>query len=100
VAYQEFVAKEYSRALTTLWIALEDAAETVMRHWVSGRFPASDVVRLVFMVGICGAYTTLSFVSLQTLVLLRNGAPGRAVINIDLSVFLCILAAATGAPRP
>lgn len=122
---------EYSRALTTLWIALGGAAGTVMRYWVGillsrwsytlpwgtiiinitgsfaiaffgaatlagGRFPASDVVRLVFMVGICGGYTTFSSFSLQTLDLLRNGAPGRAVINIGLSVFLCILAAAIG----
>lgn len=49
-----------------------------------GRHPAPETVRLFFMVGVCG-FTTVSSFSLQTLDLLRAGAPGRALANVALS---------------
>jgi CrcB protein len=63
---------------------------------VHGRFPSSDNLRLFVMVGICGGFTTFSAFSLQTLDLLRAGAPSRAGINIVASVVLCILSVALG----
>lgn len=56
----------------------------------SGRHPLPDTARLFFMVGVCGGFTTFSSFSLQTLDLLRGGAPGRALANILLSVTLCL----------
>jgi len=61
-----------------------------------GRYPASENVRLFVMTGICGGYTTFSAFSLQTLDLMRGGAGGRAVLNVALSVVLCICAVAFG----
>ena len=62
----------------------------------SGRHPLPDTARLFFMVGICGGFTTFSSFSLQTLDLLRGGAPGRALANIMLSVVLCLGAVMLG----
>jgi fluoride exporter len=62
----------------------------------SGKYPASDNLRLFVMVGICGGFTTFSSFSLQIFDLLRSGSWGKAVANILLSVILCIAAVAAG----
>jgi CrcB protein len=61
-----------------------------------GRYPVPEPVRLCILVGFCGGFTTFSSFSLQTLDLLRAGAPGRALINVGLSVVLCLAAVALG----
>ncbi len=61
-----------------------------------GRLPVSDNMRLFVMVGICGGFTTFSSFSLQTLDLLRGGGTLRALVNIVLSVVLCVGAVALG----
>ncbi|WP_353068511.1 fluoride efflux transporter CrcB [Tunturibacter empetritectus] len=62
----------------------------------SGRYPASENLRLFVMIGICGGFTTFSSFSLQTFDLMRSGAWGRALANIFLSVILCVAAVAAG----
>ena len=62
----------------------------------AGRFPVSENIRLFVMIGLCGGYTTFSSFSLQTLDLLRGGATVRALLNVGLSVVLCIVAVTAG----
>lgn len=61
-----------------------------------GRYPVSEPVRLFVMVGFCGGFTTFSSFSLQTLDLLRGGAVNRALVNVGVSVVLCLCAVAAG----
>jgi CrcB protein len=62
----------------------------------SGKYPASDNLRLFVMVGVCGGFTTFSSFSLQTFDLMRTGAWGRALANVVFSVVLCVAAVAAG----
>lgn len=60
------------------------------------RYEASENMRLFIMVGICGGFTTFSSFSLESFDLARSGAVGRALLNIGLSVVLCLAAVALG----
>jgi fluoride exporter len=62
----------------------------------TGRYPASDNLRLFVMVGVCGGFTTFSSFSLQTFDLMRSGAWGRALANVVVSVVLCVAAVGAG----
>ncbi len=62
----------------------------------TGARPSPEWVRLLLMTGICGGFTTFSAFSLQTLDLLRLGAWGAALLNVGLSVALCLLAVWAG----
>jgi len=53
-------------------------------------------LRSFFLVGLLGAYTTFSTFALDTFNLFVDGKFGFALLNIALSVILCIIAAGFG----
>src|ERR1700753_3767832 len=61
-----------------------------------GRYPVSENIRLFVMTGVCGVITACAAFSLQTLDLMRNGATLRALINVVMSVVLCVTAVSLG----
>jgi CrcB protein len=60
------------------------------------RWAVPESTRIFVMVGLCGGFTTFSSFSLQTFDLLRSGAWGKALLNVGLSVVLCLGAVAVG----
>jgi len=60
------------------------------------RLQVAPEVRSALLVGVLGAFTTFSTFSIETLALLEDGEISKAVLNIMLSVSLCILAAWLG----
>ncbi len=61
-----------------------------------GRAFAPGPVRVFVGVGLCGAFTTFSTFSLETLNLVREGETARAVGNIGANLFLCLAGAWLG----
>ena len=70
-----------------------------------GRLLVAPELRLFWMVGICGGYTTFSSFSLQTLTMAQGGDWVAPALNVLLSLVLCLLAVwlgylAAGVARP
>lgn len=60
------------------------------------RFDVSPLWRASLLVGLLGAFTTFSTFSIETVNLIEAGEAVKALVNVLLSVVLCVGAAAAG----
>lgn len=64
--------------------------------WLLERMSGDVALRAFLLIGLLGAFTTFSTFSVETLNLIESGHFGRAMLNMLLSVVLCVGAAALG----
>jgi len=64
--------------------------------WLIERMAAGPALRAFLLIGVLGAFTTFSAFSMETLNLIEGGQAGKALLNIAVSITLCIAAAALG----
>ena len=60
------------------------------------RSAVSEVLRAALFIGLLGGFTTFSTFSLETLVLIEEASYFKAVVNIFISVVLCLAGAWLG----
>lgn len=60
------------------------------------RYSLGPQVRAILIIGVLGAFTTFSTFSIETYNLLENGEFLKAILNVLLSVTLCLIAAWAG----
>ena len=65
--------------------------------WSTQRTAVPDALRLAVVTGFLGAYTTFSSLAFETDALYREGAGGKAAINLVGSIALGLLAVRLGA---
>lgn len=64
--------------------------------WLLERMSGGVALRAFLLIGVLGSFTTFSTFSLETLNLIEAGQPGRAAMNMLVSVVICVAAAALG----
>lgn len=64
--------------------------------WLLDRLSVGPAARAFLLIGLLGAFTTFSTFSMETLNLIESGHVTKAVLNVTLSVVMCVGAAALG----
>jgi CrcB protein len=68
----------------------------VLMTGMQDRFLVHPSLRVFLAIGILGGYSTFSSFSYETLMLIKDGEPYRALLNVGVSVVIGLLATAAG----
>jgi CrcB protein len=60
------------------------------------RLTTGPEIRAFLLIGFLGAFTTFSTFSIETFNLIEQAETGKALLNMGVSVFVCVLAAWAG----
>jgi CrcB protein len=88
-AVQTFAGREFP-AGTLVVNVLGSLLIGVLYVWLLERVPAAAPVRAFWIIGVLGGFTTFSSFSMETFNLIAQAAYGRVLMNVTLSVVLCI----------
>ncbi|MFM8480070.1 MAG: fluoride efflux transporter FluC [Gammaproteobacteria bacterium] len=80
------VAGSFAIGALSVWLASRAAATGA----------SAEALRLFWMTGVLGGFTTYSAFALETVTLAESGAVLRAAAYVSLTMLLCIAAAAAG----
>jgi CrcB protein len=64
--------------------------------WLIDRMATGPALRAFLLIGVLGAFTTFSTFSMETLNLMESGQFGKALLNVVVSVLICVAAAGAG----
>jgi CrcB protein len=64
--------------------------------FLNQRYNSSEFVRAFLIIGLLGGFTTFSAFSMDTMILVNAGFWYRAMLNIILSVVVCLVAVVAG----
>lgn len=84
----ESIAKRYGEAFPTGTVIVNLIGcflAGLLFYLLFDRYPVSQTMRMVVLVGLLGGLTTFSSFGLQTFTLLRDGQMGLAFLNIAVS---------------
>ena len=82
---------------TTFWVNVSGALVLgFVLTMVVERFPPTRYLRPFLATGFCGAYTTFSTFTFETVRLIEEGALAQAALNVAATASTCGLAAAAG----
>lgn len=94
-----FLRTGLSRAVARDWFPVGTLAVNVIGSFALGLltgFAPGESLRLFVGEGICGAFTTFSSFSVETVRLVEGGHRRRAVLNVTLTLVLGLSSAAMG----
>ena len=69
---------------------------SLVMGWAGDRGGVSEATRLFLVTGVLGGFTTYSSFNFETLRLVQAGTPGLALLNVVVTIVVCLAAGLAG----